>query len=436
MATPESPGRRAQHAVVMGQLHGEDILQVRATSSLGPRHTLTRYRWPVIVGIVVGTLIILSVVVCVARCICCGAECAICCCKCCTCCCGSGGRSGHQRVKSDPAPSYPRYGAAAAPSPYASNPYAQAHAAAPPAPLNQQYHSHVAPAFTPRAKEAPQFATFATPSKPVNEDALPVMPTWDDARDKHIEVEEPVVPPKRGDVELDRLNHNGSVNSGSMATGMAAVGSRRSPDRAMSPVSPAGYHQGFEKEPLVGGAPQRSPAPYGRPYAQQDDYRRGSPAQNMSPVYGGEGYAQNQPYDRHSPAPRQQPYDQYDHRDQYDHADSYSQATTLPPYRSPSPPTQNAYNHNANSGPHDYFAGATMPAQPGHSQMPPAPASTIYEPMELAAEPVSAYPGQRSYTPQAAYPGQTSYQAFTPGQTDQQYSGVQRKGVPGSYRDI
>jgi len=416
---------------------------------------LTQDRWPVIVAIIVGSLIVLSVVVCVARCICCGAECAICCCKCCTCCCGSSGRSGHKRVKSEPTPSYPPYAAAGAPNPYAQNPYAQAHAAAPPAPfhsqpLNQQYRSHAAPAFAPAPAHTnePQFATFASSNKAVNEDALPAMPSWGDARDRHVEVEEEALPPRKGDMEMDRLNHNGSVNSASMATGMAAVGTRRSPGPGMSPVSPAGdsygYNQGFEKEPLVGGAPHRSPhaspAPYGRPYAQQDDYRRGSPAQNLSPAYGaGEGYAHNQPYDRHSPAPQQQSYNQHDHRGQYDYEDNYSQAQTLPPYRSPSPPTQNTYNYNANNASYDDYAAPSAPVRahtPGYSQPLHAPAAAAYESSELSAEPISAYPGQRSYTPQSAYPGQANYQAFNPGQTGPQFSGVQRKGVPGSFREI
>jgi hypothetical protein len=411
----------------------------------------------------------LSVVICIARCICCGAECAICCCKCCTCCCpGSGGRSsGHKRMKSEPKPAYPPYGAMPP-----ANPYAQAHAAAPPAPLdarpiNQQYRAHDAPAFAPvptfasaPVQERPQFATFESPRKPVNEDALPAMPSWGDARDRHVEVEEQPVPEKRGDMELDRLNHNGSVTNGSMASTTAVGGPRRSPAPTRSPISPIGneygYNQGYEREPLVSATPHRSPhaspAPYGKPYAQQDDYRRGSPAQNLSPVYGaGEGYGQTQPYGRVSPAQPQQPqsYNNYDQQDRYAPQDSYAQAPQT--YRTPSPPTQH-YNtsqapydsyaqvpqqhrtpspptqhYNASQGPYDNFAPAPVQQQqrshtPGYSQ----PESTVYEPSEPSVAPVSAYPGQRSYTPQTSYPGQITYQAFNPGQTGSQFSGVQR----------
>jgi hypothetical protein len=358
----------------------------------------------------------------------------MCCCKCCTCCCGSsgGGRSGHKRMKSEPTPIYPTYGAhPQAPNPYAANPYAQAHAAAPPAPLdprplNQQYRSHDAPAFTPAPTyvsapppERPQFATFASPSKPVNEDALPAMPSWGDARDRHVEVEEQPMPQKRGDMELDRLDHNGSVTNGSM-TGMAAVGgARRSPAPARSPVSPVdgyGYNQGFEKEPLVGGgqhrSPQSSPAPYNRPYAQQDDYRRGSPAQNLSPARGpGEGYAQNQAYGRHPPA--QQP--SYNQQDDYSYQPSYAEVSTQP-YHSPTPPAQN-YNTNNNNTHYDNYAPSPV-QQPSHTPGYPHSEPPSYDQAEPVAQSVSAYPGQRSYTPQSqtSYPGQKTYQAFNPGQ--------------------
>jgi hypothetical protein len=392
----------------------------------------------------------LSVVICIARCICCGAECAICCCKCCTCCCPSGGgrSSGHKRMKSEPTPAYPPYGAMPP-----ANPYAQAHAAAPPAPLdprplNQQYRAHDAPAFVPiptyapaPVQERPQFATFESPRKPVNEDALPAMPSWGDARDRHVEYEERPVPQKKGDMELDRLNYNGSATSGSLAGTTAVGGPRRSPVPTRSPISPLGdeygYNQGFEREPLVGAAPHRSPhtspaPPYGMPYAQQDDYRRGSPAQNLEPAYGaGDGYKQTQPYGRASPAQPSQQQSYYDQRDQYDHQDSYAQAPQ--PYRTPSPPTQ---QYNTNQAPYENFAPAPQPyrtpspptqqynATPApYDNFAPAPIQPqrshtpgYSQPTSTVPEPVSAYPGQRSYTPQTSYPGQATYQAFNPGQ--------------------
>ncbi|KAH7392629.1 hypothetical protein BKA66DRAFT_510188 [Pyrenochaeta sp. MPI-SDFR-AT-0127] len=342
---------------------------------------------------------------------------------------GGGGRSGHKRVKSEPTPTYPTpYGAPAA------NQYAAAHYAAPPAPpvdarpLNQQYRSNAMPTFTPApVPERQQYATFASPSKPVNEDALPAMPTWKDGRDVHVEVEQPPMPEKRGDMEMDRLDHNGSM------TAMAAVpGATRSPGPGRSPIqrSPTGdgygFPPGYQNDSFVGAGPQRnSPSPYGRPYAQQDEYGRGSPA---PPVYAaGDGYTQNQSYGRRSPG-QHQAYNQYDHQDRYD--DRYD-----PPdqrYRSPSPPSANNYNYNQAAS-RDDFAPAPVQQRsntPGYA----ASESTHFESSTTST---SAYPGQRAYSPQSSYPGQQTYQAFSPGAPQgQQYSGVTRKAVDGTHRDI
>ncbi|KAL5118985.1 hypothetical protein ACEQ8H_003114 [Pleosporales sp. CAS-2024a] len=339
--------------------------------------------------------------------------------------CNGGRRSGgHQRMKSESTPiSRP------APAPSNANPYAQAHAAAPPAPpipqyrppaaapapLNQQYRSHAAPSFAPApAQERPQFATFDSPSKPVNEDALPAMPSWGDARERHVEVKEEPMPQKQGDMEMDQLDRNGSVPNTSTA-GMAA-GPRRSPVPARSPVSAVddyGYNQGYEREPLVGAAPYRSPhdspAPYnnGRPYAQQDDYRP---------------YAQ-----------------QYDHYDHYDHYDQQSTYTSIPPsYRSSPPPLSQGYNNNninininnnnnnsSSSTIPPYNGAAPPPPARSHSPGYPYPKAPTAEmpptPADPAAQPLTAYPGQRSYTPQQSqsqsqpsFPSPTPYHPFHP----------------------
>ncbi|KAF2655801.1 hypothetical protein K491DRAFT_598238, partial [Lophiostoma macrostomum CBS 122681] len=227
-------------------------------------------KWPVIVAIVVGSLIVLSVVFCVARCLCCGAELACCCCKCCSCCCPSGGgRSGHKRVKSD------SNGPPAYPPPY-QPPIAPASIDS--RPVNQQYRSHAAPTFNPApapVPDRPQFATFDTPSKPVNEDALPAMPSWSEAKDTH--VEELVMPEKTGDVEMDRLNHNGSMTGTSVSGGMGVASARRSPgpspiQRTPTDVSdPYGFPAGYHNDSLASSGPRRSPGP-GAMYAQQEGY--------------------------------------------------------------------------------------------------------------------------------------------------------------------
>ncbi|KAF1832111.1 hypothetical protein BDW02DRAFT_20776 [Decorospora gaudefroyi] len=412
-------------------------------------------KWPVIVVIIIASLIVISVVMCVVRCICCGAECACCCFRCCAGCCGGSGR-GHKRVKSDPTPTYPTY-----PTPYgapAANPYAQAHATAPRAPsidsrpLNQQYRSNAMPTFEPAGArpERPQFATFDSTRAVVNEDALPAMPTWKDGRDVHVEVEERPIPQKQGDMELDRLNHNGSVTSGSMAAA-AVPGARRSPGSGRSPISPIGesygFPPGYQNDSFVSeAAPLNNQAAYGRPYAQQDDYRRGSPAQNLSPVYGagaGVGYSQQQPqpYGRRSPGQpqayeshdqlgqynQQSSYDQHYQQDPYDQRDYYDEPNRV--YNTP-PPIANPQNNTYNANPsHDNFAPAPM-YQTLHTT-----GYTQSAPTELESTTTPAYPGQRSYTPVSGSLGQ--YRAFSPAASQgQQYSGVGRKPIDGSFREI
>jgi hypothetical protein len=437
-------------------------------------------KWPVIAAIIIGGLILFSVITCIARCICCGAECACCCFRCCTSCCGGGGggRKSHKRINSEPARPYPQsYG-----PPPPANPYAQAHAAAPPAPVfapqpvNQQYRSNPMPTFTPAAQpERPQFATFDSSKAVVNEDSLPAMPTWKDGRDVHVEVEEQPVPQKKGDVEMDRLDHNGSVTSGSMAAA-AVPGTRRSPGPGRSTVSPNhGYppNGSFVSDSTHYNDNQGQ---YGQPYGQQGGYRQGSPPQNQSPVYGaGAGYAprQQQPYGRGSPGPSQaygshdqlsqhyeqhvpyqQPQTSYNHPAPYNnHQDPYDQRDypDEPSDYSAPAPVSNPYGYNASIAP-SYHTHDPAPVQQQPSPPPdlPPPSLTPGRPTQ-ASSPVSAYPGQRSYTPAADTatqpPQQQTYRAFTPGAErqqqqqqqpplPQQYTGVSRKAVDGSYREI
>ncbi|KAL1792955.1 hypothetical protein ACET3X_009462 [Alternaria dauci] len=448
-------------------------------------------KWPVIVAIIIGGLILISVVTCIARCICCGAECACCCFRCCSCCCGGGGR-GHKRVKSDPAGQYPTpYGAPPqpspyAPNPYAQNPYAQAHAAAPPAPpidtrpVNQQYRSNPMPTFTPHAAaqpERPQFATFDSTRAVVNEDALPAMPTWKDGRDVHIQVEEQPVPQKQGDMEMDRLDRNGSVTSASVGGGMAAAAvpiKRPSPGPGRSPVSPMdshGYPQGgYQNESFVSGGSLNGQGGYGRAYAQQDEYGRGPPAYDG---YGQQQQQQQQPYGRRSPGAAQA----YDSRDQltsynqqgpgaygqqqapqtYDQRDYYDEHVDQR-YQSPSPPAATNFYNNNNS---DLYASNSSPSYHSHENAnetytPPA-APAALQPGYAASQSTTdrasfmnaapAYPGQRSYTPVGgtgdvgmggAGGGQQQqpYRAFSPLAAGGGGEHVQRKPVQGSFREI
>ena len=335
--------------------------------------------------------------------------------------------------------------------PYASpNPYAEARSFAPPPPpppqINTQYQSHATPTLTrqptnpnfnpqvnpkfarPASPEQQQFATFDAHKKPANEDALPAMPSWNDARSRQVEVEE-AVPEKRGDVEMDRLDHNGSVSNVStagLAAGAVGAGMRGSPRPGRSPVSPVSGTDG-----------------YGFPAGYQNQYdRRGSPAQNQntSPTYGANpGYAQ-QGYNR-GPSPAQS-YSQYSQA-----SDPYERRSPVPvqPYNQP-------YNNIAQQNPYD------APSERYNSPAPPSYHTTA-NPYTYAPAPVQAYDQPRSDTPgygngsgnagydpvpnrsqtatPGAYPGQQTYQAFQPqGVQGQQYSGIARKPIEGSLRDV
>jgi len=157
-------------------------------------------KWPAIIGIVVGSLILLSVIWCFARCLCCGAELCGCCCRCCP----SGSRRDRSKFKDDysrmPPTPYGGYQPPPAPMAYGANP------------------------------NTPQFATFEEPNKKINEDSLPPMPSWDAAVKRRVEDQsEPLNPSKEGDLEMGRL----ASQQQRMRGGYNSV-----PNGPMSPVPP------------------------------------------------------------------------------------------------------------------------------------------------------------------------------------------------------
>lgn len=313
-------------------------------------------------------------------------------------------------------------------------------------PVHQQYRSHPVPAFAPAEPERPQYAKFESPSRAVNEDALPAMPSWSDA--KSTRVEETVIPEKRGDLEMDRLDHNGG------ATSAAAVGyARRSPGPSPIQRSPThdnyGFPPDYQNDSFVSAAPQRnqhtSPGPYGGQYNRyEDDYRGVTPVSSISPVHSaGAGYERRAPNDGYA-----QPYSQ------------------TGPRRSPGPshgydaPEYNNYSTPANArgydGPVYPNEPVEMPSPVGnrtHSPQYAPSGSTRYEPVELPSpvaahhpqgpyeapastrydHPAALYPGQQTYTPEPepSYSSQPSYQAYQPQET-----GVMRKPVQGSWKEV
>ncbi|KAL6249164.1 hypothetical protein RBB50_004227 [Rhinocladiella similis] len=138
-------------------------------------------KWPAIIGIVVGSLILLSLIWCFARCLCCGAELCACCVRCCPC-----GSSGRRRDRTKFQDDYSRM----PPTPYGG--YQPA-----PAPAPMAYGAN---------PMTPQFATFEEPSKKINEDSLPPMPSWDTAVKRRVEdTSEPLNPNYQSDLEMGRL---------------------------------------------------------------------------------------------------------------------------------------------------------------------------------------------------------------------------------------
>ncbi|KAF2404592.1 hypothetical protein EJ06DRAFT_546440 [Trichodelitschia bisporula] len=218
----------------------------------------TYCKWPVIVAIIVVSLIALSLLWCLARCLCCGAECACCCFRCCAGCCGSGKKDkGHQHLNSVP-----------------STPYGH-----PPPMYNQQYHSAPAPVYS----APPQFATFESGRK-VHEDSLPAMPSWQDATSKKVAVFE-----EGESHELDKLKpqEQGAASSPNLVS--------PTPSRSPGPRSPFQEQDSF----LRNGAP-RSYSPYGGPpagpHADSHSGYRGATPNPVQQGYGNQQYGRKDPY--------------------------------------------------------------------------------------------------------------------------------------------
>ncbi|ROT36877.1 hypothetical protein SODALDRAFT_209387 [Sodiomyces alkalinus F11] len=231
-------------------------------------------RWPVIAAIIVGGLIILSIVICVARCLCCGVSCCcqfFSCLKCCGNCCGAFDPPGGKRRK------------------YLDEPYN--------AP-NQGYKPHppmFTPAAAPVAAAPPQYAEFDA-SKKGDADALPAMPTWEGAGSKKVSLEEDAVELetiKKPQAGQSARNIQPSPNMPLMTHGTAGPASPMSPEDARAPyghghghVHGHGYAHGSSSGYMAGTG--RSPDPYADPYGQDSQVQGyGQP---------GHDYDQNDPY--------------------------------------------------------------------------------------------------------------------------------------------
>ena len=119
-------------------------------------------KWPAIIGIIIGSAIVISVLACCFRCLCCGLS--FC-------------PRGRRRSKRSTNPSRP---SAFVPAPY------------------QGYQ----PANNPHSYSQPQFAQFdVSKSNKVHEDSLPAMPSWETASQKRVLQEDD----SHNDVEMGKL---------------------------------------------------------------------------------------------------------------------------------------------------------------------------------------------------------------------------------------
>lgn len=228
-------------------------------------------RWPVIIAIIIGSLIALSVLWCVVRCMCCGMSCCCTCfsfLKCCDCCggCCDGRRDAPHKHLDEPGPFHSHQG-------YQPNPPMMGGG------LGSK------PSYEP-----PQFATFdvGKTGHAVSEDALPPMPSWETAQKKHVLSEE-----EKNGVELGELDPATGQKLPLMA-GAAGTG-------ISSPPTPSNE---FHDAPFAaGGRPGMPGVAHGGPedaygqnraaFNQSAQGYRGTPSPGPA-MMGGRGYGPGQ----------------------------------------------------------------------------------------------------------------------------------------------
>ncbi|KAJ5504726.1 hypothetical protein N7463_007600 [Penicillium fimorum] len=331
----------------------------------------------------------------------------------------------------------------------------------PPPASNPVYQAPPAPPSYRGAQQTAHFDAPKTPAAQINEDALPEMPTWASAVDKHVED-----PNHRDDVEMEPLNppdrkqgagtpgaaySDYSPNSPNPTMAGAAAGyrgfgptdphARRSPGpgAALNPVqdpygrrSPGMPSHGVAVDPYA----RRSPGPAAALGAAQDPYARRSPgplaalATTQDP-YGrrspGMATPAHDPYGPRSPgltspvgAPVHNPYDQQQYHEAYDDR-SYGAGNGYHAVTAPSPVT--AYK------PHTNYSPVPMSFSPsseiGHSkaaaptqgfQRQPSFGSSQYPPTYTSQPPYRTFsPGAPSSPPPAfSAPSPSEYASYNP----------------------
>ncbi|PGG95131.1 hypothetical protein AJ80_10021 [Polytolypa hystricis UAMH7299] len=174
----------------------------------------TYCKWPVIVGIIVGSLILIGILWCVIGCLCCG----------------GGGRRDRSKYTEQPTSYDP----------------------------NQNYG--YAPSPAPPVYQPPSYAQFDVGrngpggAKPNNPDSLPAMPSWDNATTRRIEDTSPAAQ----DLEMNRLDPSTGQTMGTVSPRPTRGGYYEVPSQPTSPqYAPEGY-RGTEPTTHF----NRTPSPY------------------------------------------------------------------------------------------------------------------------------------------------------------------------------
>lgn len=346
-------------------------------------------KWPVIAAIIVGSLVVISIIWCCARCLCCGAEC---CCGCLSCfnrCCPSprGGKRGGGGGYEKP-------------------------------PLMPYQYQIPRPMYM-GAQTARFDASSGGRGGKVHDDALPAMPTWSTATSHKVEDESEAL-------EMEKLEQQNPTTA-----------LLQPQHRVESEMAYSGHEDGDMAE--MHAEPYRSPyqsqAQTGSYYGQQV---AAYPAQSQSynaqtNAYQSQGTGYHQPQNSYYAQQQQQAPSPYESQPQ---TQSAYEATPTSPYE-----VQNPYQpYAAHSQPQHQYQTQQQYANP---VSPTSTTSTAYPPTYHTNQPPSTYGAGSAYG--AAYSaGPPGYQTAPPSvaSPSQQYAqpqagyGLGRKPVSGSWRDV